>query len=185
MSLWHLVNAKEGSVAWSAALKQTHSITFPFISAVKCLQDQFWVINSKHGHFLLNRFPARFLPHSVHFFLHTGPVILYRRLQWNVYNRDGAMALSRCVQVLSPLHTGRICRNEDLTALKQTRGNNRLLVCVSKSWHSPSFFQGHLHWYTFCSLNASLSIRIKMPQWNTHTHGEHISSVEPSLSLIA
>lgn len=111
------------------------------------------------------------------FFAHR-PVASYLRLQWNVYNRDGAMALSHCVQVLSPLHGNISHWRADSVVI---RGNNQEKVRLCVDIHHP--FSKDISLIHLCSLRASLSVIIKMPQWNTDTRWAHF--VSEALSLTA
>lgn len=112
------------------------------------------LINSKHGHLLLNRLPARFYRILCIFALCTQAHRLTSAYKEMFTTADGAMALSRCVQVRSPLYEQGMCRNEKLPLRRWCEAVRRAELCVC----SPIMTFTILYPRTFhtFSLNASL-----------------------------
>lgn len=151
------------------------------------LEDQIFLllINSKHGHLLLNRLPARFYRILCIFSLYarrpigshppTKKCLQPPMVQWHchVVSRYGRPYTSRECVAMRSCHCA--------AGVKQSGGLSS--VCVLQSWHSPSFIQGRFTDTPLALMRPSLfsynnnntkNAAMKHPDTHTHTITEHI-----------
>lgn len=155
-----------------------HSVTFPLwlnpsINVHTCVTRSFWVL----CFFLFKRcflYDWAFLRDFTAFYVPRTHRPAVFACKWNVYNRDGAMALSRCIQVPSPPDRD-VPQRGHMTVIVGPPENVCLCSLFSNHDIHRRIFQGH-DWYSFGAVMHPVYHHKKCRN-NAHTRTQHARTI--------